>query len=175
MHIYLHLCPNDSLSLLRCTIAPLWYHYMSAEALGAAWLSFYQILGPFKWMIPLLWRDRQTKSPSLFVRALSPPLALSSLIPSLKAQLQSFVTPQKKKKKSIFSQDSLQGHILQPFFFFLGGGALPKEQEALWCRHIGSVPPLSRLSLFLDNRFLPKGTENGREAKVSCAWCVCRR
>lgn len=72
-------------------------------------------------MIPLLWRDRQTKSPSLFVRALSPPLALSSLIPSLKAQLQSFVTPQKKEKKSIFSQDSLQGHILQPFFFGRGG------------------------------------------------------
>lgn len=46
-----------------CTIAPLWSHSARAEALGAAWLSFYQILGPFKWMIPVLRRDQQTKSP----------------------------------------------------------------------------------------------------------------
>lgn len=51
------------LTFLHCTIAPLWYRCARAEALGAAWLSFYQILGPFKWMIPLLHRDHQTKSP----------------------------------------------------------------------------------------------------------------
>lgn len=53
------------------------------------------------------------KKSSLFVQP-SPLLSLFLPYPSLKAQLQSFVTP-RKKKKILFSQDSLQGHILQPF------------------------------------------------------------
>ncbi len=52
------------------------------------------------------------KKSSLFVQP-SPLLLLFLPYPSLKAQLQSFVTPWQKKK--VFSQDSLQGHILQPF------------------------------------------------------------
>lgn len=59
----LWLTHSQAHTFLHCTITPLWYHYASREALGAAWQSFYQILGPFKWMILWLWRDQQTKSP----------------------------------------------------------------------------------------------------------------
>lgn len=96
---------------------------------------------------------------------------LSLFLPytSLKAQLQSFVTP---GIKSFFSQDSLQGPILQPFW------ALPEEQEASWCRHISSAPLLRRSSLFLDNRFLPEAHRNewGRVSSSSRVHlCVCER
>lgn len=61
------------------------------------------------------------KKPSLFVQP-SPLLLLFLSYPSLKAQLQLFVTSLKKKS---FSQDSLQGHILQPF------SGLPKRTGSL--------------------------------------------
>lgn len=88
---YVSHCLWLTLGLARSFTAPLWYRCARAEALGAAWLSFYQILGPFKWMIPLLHRDQQTKSP-LFL--FSPLLLLLLFLsyPSLKAQLQLFVT-----------------------------------------------------------------------------------
>lgn len=60
---------------LHCGTAPLWCCYMSA-----AWLCFYQILGLFKWMIPVLRRDQRTKKSSLFVRPCPfalPPLSFS--------------------------------------------------------------------------------------------------
>lgn len=60
------------------------------------------------------------KKPSLFVQP-SPLLLLFFSYPSLKAQLQLFVTSLKKS----FSQDSLQGHILQPF------SGLPKRTGSL--------------------------------------------
>lgn len=60
------------------------------------------------------------KKPSLFVQP-SPLLLLFFSYPSLKAQLQLFVTSLKKT----FSQDSLQGHILQPF------SGLPKRTGSL--------------------------------------------
>lgn len=101
-HTYIYLYVSHCLGLTRsqadtflhCNIAPLWYRYASAVALGAAWLSFYQILALFKWMIPVLRRDQRTKSP-LFLS--DPLLSLFLPCPSLKAQLQSFVTPPKKR------------------------------------------------------------------------------
>ncbi len=59
--------------------------------------------------------DRSTFAVTDRQKALSFCPALSSPLPhpSLKAQLHSFVTLGEKK---VFSQDSLQGHILQPFF-----------------------------------------------------------
>lgn len=57
--------------------------------------------------------------------------------------------------------------------------AFPKEQEALWCRHISSVPLLCRFSLFLDNRFLPKAlrmVESWSHVPAVClSVCVCVR
>lgn len=149
---YICVCSTVFLAhtFLHSTVGSLWYRSARAKALGAAWLSFYQILRPFKWMIPVLRRDQQTKSP-LFLLAFAF-LTLFLPYPSLKAQLQSFVTQGKK--------DFFPGFPAGPYpaAFFL---ALPEEQEALWCRHIGSVPPLCRFSLFLDNRFLLKAHKTG--------------
>lgn len=107
-HIYLLLClpflcltHSQADAFLHCGIAPLWCCYMST-----AWLCFYQLLGPFKWMIPVLRRDHRTKKPSLSSDPV-PLLFLPCL--SLKAQLQSFVTP---PRLFFFHPDSLQGQSL---------------------------------------------------------------
>lgn len=65
-------------TFLHSTTASLWYCSARAEALLAAWLSFYQILGPFKWMIPLHRRDQQTKNLLFLFRPL-PTLPLLSI------------------------------------------------------------------------------------------------
>lgn len=94
-----------------------------------------------------------------------PPLSLFSHVfltfTSLKAQLQSFVTPWRKKFPANPRRDT-------SYSLFR---ALPKEQEALWCRHISCVPLLGLLSLFLNNTVLPQAHRDEREM-VSCGWCV---
>lgn len=169
-HTYIYLYVSHCLGLTRsqadtflhCNIAPLWYRYASAVALGAAWLSFYQILALFKWMIPVLRRDQRTKSP-LFLS--DPLLSLFLPCPSLKAQLQSFVTPPKKKRLFFFpSQDSLQGHILQDV---LG----PSQRNRHPCGVITSAvfPTLCCFPLFLDMTFLPKAHRTGENRSYTSA------
>lgn len=106
------------------------------------------------------------KKSSLFVQS-SPLLSLFLPYPSLKAQLQSFVTPWKKKKQ-FFPRIPCRAISYSLFWAF------PKEQEALWCRHISSVPPLCRFSLFLDNRFLQKAHRTGVPAVYLCAKDKCK-
>lgn len=106
---------SQAFTISHRTIAPLWYHYTSAEALGAAWLSFYQILGPFKWMIAVLLPWPTDKKLSLFVQ-LSPLLSLFLPYPSLKAQLHSFVT---LKEKKFFPRIPCRATSYS-LFFFLG-------------------------------------------------------
>lgn len=109
------------------------------------------------------------KKPSLFVQP-SPLLLLFLSYPSLKAQLQLFVTSLKKK---VFPRIPCRAISYSLF------RAFPKEQEALWCRHISSVPLLCRFSLFLDNRFLPKAlrlVESWSHVPAVClSVCVCER
>lgn len=109
------------------------------------------------------------KKPSLFVQP-SPLLLLFLSYPSLKAQLQLFVTSLKKK---VFPRIPCRAISYSLF------RAFPKEQEALWCRHISSVPLLCRFSLFLDNRFLPKAlrlVESWSHVPAVClSVCVCVR
>lgn len=169
-HTYIYLYVSHCLGLTRsqadtflhCNIAPLWYRYASAVALGAAWLSFYQILALFKWMIPVLRRDQRTKSP-LFLS--DPLLSLFLPCPSLKAQLQSFVTPP-KKRDFLFSLPRFPAgpHPAGRF------GALPKEQASLWCHHISSVSNTLLFPIVLRYDVPTKGTQNGREPILYIGW-----
>lgn len=120
-------------------------------------------------MIPVLRRDQQTKSP-LFL--FSPLFFSRSFLPypSLKAQLQSFVTPEQKKS---FFPGFPAGPDPTDFIW-----ALPEEQEALWCHHISSVPLQCSLPLFLDNRFLMTEHRMGKNQShvpVCVSVCVWKR
>ena len=90
------------------------------------------------------------KKPSLFVRP-SPLLSLFLPYPSLKAQLQSFVTPREKK---VFPRIPCRA-ISSSLFW-----ALPKEQEAFGCRHI-------------IYRFLPKAHRTGENESHVPGVCIC--
>lgn len=115
IHVHIHclslsVTHSQAHTFLHSTIAPLWYHSARAEALGAAWLSFYQILGPFKWMIPVLRRDQQTKSPLFLFSPL-----LSSLSSPLILLWKHSCNHLLYQERKVFSQDYLQGSIPQPF------------------------------------------------------------
>lgn len=106
-----HVRPSRFHTFLQSTSAPLWWGGGRAEAWRAAWLSFYQISEPFKWEMAELRRDRQTKSPLSFRPAFSSPPLLSLSFSESTAAVICYTGGVKRKK---FSQDSLQGHILQP-------------------------------------------------------------
>lgn len=104
-------------------------------------------------MIPVLWRDQQTKSPLFSSGPLSSPLTLPPL--SFFESTAAVICYTTNKKKFFFPGFPAGPH---PTAFF---GPSLKDQEALWCRHISSVPLLCRFALFLDNRFLPKAHRPG--------------
>lgn len=151
---------SQTLTFLHSTTASLWYCSARAEALLAAWLSFYQILGPFKLMIPLYRRDQQTKS-SLFL--FRPLLALPLL--SVPERTAAVICYYDQKKGENFPRIPCSVTSLSLFW------ALQKEQEASWCRHTSSVPLQCCFSLILDNRFLPKA----QQTHLTVCVCMCKR
>lgn len=100
-----------------------------------------------------------------FCSALSAPFALPPL--SFSESTAAIICYTKKKKKKLFPRIPCRATSYSLFWAF------PKEQEALWCHHISSVPPLFRFSLFLDNRFLPEAHRTGENRSHVPAVCIC--